>query len=103
MKASFYHVKINVSDPKFYKDLLKFLGFKVTVEYDSGFGASDGEVSIWVFKTKANHEKQTNFEDTGLNHLALQVESREDVDTFYKQYLLSNNISILHEPQEYPA
>lgn len=102
MKASFYHVKLNVDEPQFYKDLLLCLGFNIYLEYDNGFGADDGKVSIWVFKVEKGHEKEVNFKDTGLNHLAFRVPSKDDVDNFYKEYLQPNNVKILSEPAEHP-
>jgi hypothetical protein len=101
MKACFYHIKLNVSDPSFYKAFLAELGFKVTTEFDTGFGASDGKSSIWVFKTSENNQKDFNYQATGLNHLAFRVKSKSDVDTFYKNYLLKNGISILFKPAEH--
>jgi catechol 2,3-dioxygenase-like lactoylglutathione lyase family enzyme len=104
MKASFSHVKINVSEPAFYKEFLIFLGFELYMEYAGGFGVTDdSDVSIWVFKTKKGHTKDINFEDSGLNHLAFNVGGEEEVDRFYKEYLLPKNVEIIHEPKEYHA
>lgn len=101
MQASFYHVKLNVADPEFYKKLLVYLGFDLYMDYANGFGANDGGVGFWVFKTKRGHEKNLNFEDSGLNHLAFKVASKNEVDDFYKKYLLKNKIEVLHSPAEH--
>ncbi len=103
MKASFDHVKINVSDPNFYKDLLNYFGFRIVKEYAGGFGATDGKIDgVWVFRTPKKYTRKINFQTTGLNHLAFNVESKEEVDKFYKDYLVTRKIPVLHEPKEYP-
>jgi catechol 2,3-dioxygenase-like lactoylglutathione lyase family enzyme len=101
MEVSFYHVKLNVSDLDFYKGFLKWLGFEISREFARGFGASDGQVGIWVFKTPKSNQQKFNYKNTGLNHLAFKVGSKEAVDKFYKEYLLPNNISVLHSPEEH--
>lgn len=103
MKASFDHVKINVSDTDFYRELLTYLGFRIVKEHVSGFGATDGRIDgVWVSKAPQKYIREINFQTTGLNHLAFNVESKEEVDKFYKDYLVTRKISVLHEPKEYP-
>lgn len=102
MRSRFYHVKLNVSDVKFYKELLAYLGFRILQEYDQGFGASDGQASLWVFKNSEARQKSFDYRNTGLNHLAFRVDSKADVDRFYKDYLLAKKIPILFEPAEHP-
>lgn len=104
MKAAFYHASINVSDVKFYKELLAHLGFKTVAEYQYGFGASDGTASLWVFKvhpkynTHAFHRKAL-----GINHFAFRVSTKAAVDAFYNEYLLAKNIPVLYGgPAEHP-
>lgn len=104
MKAAFYHASINVSDVDFYKKLLAHLGFKTAAEYQHGFGASDGIVSLWVFKvhpdynTRGFHRKAL-----GINHFAFRVGSKAAVDAFYQNYLITNNIPVLYGgPAEHP-
>ena len=101
MKASFDHVKINVSDPSFYKDLLTYLGFELGKVYAHGFGAKSDGIGVWVFKTPKKYERGFNFQATGLNHLAFHVSSNDEVDKFYSGYLLAKDIPIMHEPKEY--
>lgn len=104
MKSTFYHASINVSDIQFYERLLAYLGFKTVAEYAYGFGASDGSVSVWVFKvdphynTHAFHRKAL-----GINHFAFRVDNKKAVDKFYSDYLLTNGISVLYGgPAEHP-
>ena len=104
MKSSFYHTSINVSDPTFYKNLLTYLGFKTIVEHPNGFGMGDGTVSLWISKTKDEYkDRGFHRKATGLNHLAFRIGSKEEVNTFHDDYLLSNNIPVLYGgPKEYP-
>jgi catechol 2,3-dioxygenase-like lactoylglutathione lyase family enzyme len=104
MNATFYHAAINVHDVAFYKELLAYLGFKTVAEYHSGFGASDGKVSLWVFKVSSKYVRQAfHRKAVGINHFAFRVESKATVDTFYKDYLLPNGISVLYGgPAEHP-
>lgn len=71
------------------------------VEYANGFGASDGKVSLWVFKTSSKNTKPFNYQATGLNHLAFRVETKAEVDKFYEGFLLKNKINVLHKPAEH--
>jgi len=104
MNATFYHTSINVSDIEFYKRLLDRLGFKIVAEYEHGFGASDGTVSVWVFHVHPDYRQHPfHRKALGLNHLAFRVGSKDAVDTFYNEYLLANKIPILYGgPAEYP-
>lgn len=104
MNATFYHASINVSDVEFYKTLLTHLGFTMVVEYEYGFGASDGTVSLWVFKVRPKYTAHTfHRKALGINHFAFRVSSKAAVDNFYKDYLLQNDIPVLYDgPAEYP-
>ena len=104
MNAAIDHMTINVGDVTFYKGLLTHLGFKTIMNYAYGFGASDGNASIWVFKT--SHAYSSNVfhrKATGLNHVAFRVGTKADVDDFYKQYMIPHGIPALYGgPAEHP-
>lgn len=100
MKASFYHVKLNVSNVNFYKELLSYLGFEIFADFDNGLGATDGNVSFWV--TKATKPGEFNYQSIGLNHLAFKVGSKEEVSRFYQEFIQTKGLRLLDEPQEYP-
>lgn len=104
MKSSLYHLQLNVADSEFYKELLSFLGWKVIAEWKRGFGATDGERSLWIFTTvKQFTNRGFHRKATGLNHIAFRVGSREEVDEFYQKYLKPKNLSVLYGgPKEYP-
>lgn len=108
MKGNLNHVNINVSDfgksLSFYKDLLGYLDYKIVVEGDDYAGFSDGTTSIWIhgmeekYKTNKFHRK-----NIGINHLAFQVPSKEDVDRFSKEFLNQRKLNVLYNtPKLFP-
>jgi catechol 2,3-dioxygenase-like lactoylglutathione lyase family enzyme len=93
MKASLYHVQLNVSRPSiaFYKDLLTYLGYTLMAEQPDMFGATNGTTDLWIMQT------------TGINHLAFRVESRPHVDRFTREFLDARAILTLYgAPRDYP-
>lgn len=96
------HIEINVSNLKqsteFYLKILSFLGWKqFNVGHPDvvGFQTADQTKLFLVqteekFVTSSFHRKQV-----GLNHIALRVESVEQVDKF-AEFLNQNNISRLY-------
>lgn len=75
MKASMYHVQLNVGNATvslpFYTDLLGYLEYRILHESRQVAGFTDGSADIWIIETDARfaaagfHRKPT-----GLNHLA---------------------------------
>jgi len=106
VKVSFDHLQINVSDPAisfpFYKKFLGYLGYKVIHESKECVGFSNGTTDFWInkvedrFKDEKFHRKHP-----GLNHLAFWVNSKEDVDRFYEEFLKSNGLLTLYETPKY--
>jgi len=106
VKVSFDHLQINVSDPAisfpFYKKFLGYLGYKVIHESKECVGFSNGTTDFWInkvedrFKDEKFHRKHP-----GLNHLAFWVNSKEDVDRFYEEFLKSNRLLTLYETPKY--
>ncbi|MCF7831289.1 MAG: VOC family protein [Candidatus Pacebacteria bacterium] len=108
MKTTLYHIQINILDVTksipFYKDLFDYFEYKIIDQSESHLGVSNGTTDFWFiqteenFKTAAFHRK-----NTGLNHLAFQVEKRADVNTFVEEFLKPKNIiPLYHSPKEYP-
>ncbi len=101
MKAYLYHLQINVSDSSrsfsFYKDLLDYLGFKKKYEEGKVVAFSDGKMNIWLEETDEKFRKN-NFhrKNTGLNHLAFRVETKEQVDRFHHEFLQPRKIATLY-------
>jgi len=108
MKASVYHVQINVRDAAvslpFYRDLLAYLEFRVVHEDRQFAGFSDGATALWLIETDARHAADGfHRKRMGLNHLAFQVARREDVDRFRDEFLTPRGIPELYDtPREFP-
>lgn len=108
MKTSLYHLQLNVSDSKktlpFYKNLLSYFEYEVFDESGEHLGASNGTTDLWIIETEKEHkEKVFNRKNTGINHLAFRVNSREQVDEFSKEFLEKNNISRFYDsPKLFP-
>lgn len=108
MKGSLKHIQINVSNPKeaipFYKGLFEYFGYKVIHETDNMVGLGNSDHSIWFLKTDEKLASiPYNRDANGLNHLAIHVESREDVDKFYKEFMGQKNIKAEFDtPRERP-
>lgn len=101
MKATIGHTGINLSNSgksfKLWKDLLDYLGFKITEEGKSHFDASDGQGYLCVsvtgkkYSVDGFHRKRT-----GLNHIAFRVSSSELVDQFVSEFIAPRNIDTLY-------
>jgi len=67
-----------------------------------GFRLGEGE--IWIKETEPKYKGRFfHRKSTGLNHLAFRVETKEEVDLFYREFLKPRNISSLYDsPAHYP-
>lgn len=84
----FDHMGVNVRDvamsKKFYTGALNVLGIKALSEWEEtavGFGVN--KPTFWIAKTDDDHPHSTGV------HIAFTAETREMVDTFYKDALAS--------------
>ncbi len=108
MKASLYHIQINVHDAKkslpFYKRLFAYLEYKVIDESKGHIGVSNGKTDFWIIETEEAHkEKGYHRKATGLNHISFRVSSKQDVETFVKEFLKKEKVKILYDtPRDYP-
>lgn len=109
MKAQVYHLQINVRDPgislPFYRELLGYLEYRTVYQSDTvaGFSAGSG-ADIWVIATDPAHVGQGfHRKRTGLNHVALRVGQRADVDRFRDEFMTPRRLRALYEtPREFP-
>jgi len=108
MKASVYHVQLNVPDAAvslpFYRSLLDYLEFRVVHEDRCVAGFSDGRTALWLIETEPGH-RDSGFhrKRTGINHVAFRVPRREDVDQFTAEFLKPRGIAPLYDtPRECP-
>src|SRR5690242_20679130 len=108
MKSFIYHIQINVSNRdvsfSFYKDLLGYFGYKILYEGKQDLGMSNGTTDIWLMETPGKYkEAGYHRKQTGVNHLAFGVESKDDVVTFVNEFLKPRNITPLYDsPRDYP-
>jgi catechol 2,3-dioxygenase-like lactoylglutathione lyase family enzyme len=106
MKASVYHMQLNVSRPSiaFYKALLAYLGYTLMAEQPDIFGATNGTTDLWIVQTDPAHATRPfHRKATGLNHIAFRVDSRPDVDRFTREFLAVRSIPTLYgAPRDYP-
>ena len=102
MKTSLYHIQLNVSDANkslpFYKELFEYLEYKIIDESPEHIGVSNGSTDFWIIETGSSY-KQADFnrKNTGRNHLAFNVGSKENVDKFYEEFLKVRGTSILYD------
>ena len=106
MKASLYHVQLNVANRSFsfYRALFEALEYRVIADDGEVLGARDDHSAIWLAATTAAHRTPSfHRRRTGLNHLAFRVGAREDVDRFAAEFLRPREISPLYGgPRDYP-
>ena len=104
MSTHFYHLQINVSDLAFYRELLLFLGFRIIDEESDHLGVSDGHFDLWLIKVEGAYcELPFHRKAAGMNHLALRVAHREDVERFCREFLEKKGIVPLYGgAREYP-
>src|SRR3989338_1719079 len=108
MKASLYHIQINVHDAKkslpFYKRLFAYFEYKIIDESEGHIGVSNGMTDFWIIETEEAHkEKGYHRKATGLNHLAFKVSSKADVERFATEFLQKKKLKVLYNtPRDYP-
>ena len=108
MRASVYHVQINVRDPvvslPFYRALLGYLDYRVMYEAPGVMGLTNATTDFWLIATSADRSHHApHRKNAGLNHIALRVTARADVDRFHEEFLKARGISALYGgPREYP-
>jgi catechol 2,3-dioxygenase-like lactoylglutathione lyase family enzyme len=102
MKSFLEHLSINVSNPDksfpFYKDLFMFLGYKIIKDKKDGIAfRKEGTPDFWIKITEPQYTKNRfHRKNTGLNHLAFKVDSKEEVDDFFNKFIQAKNIKTLY-------
>ncbi len=108
MKADFYHIRLNIKDPKisfpFYKELFAYLNYTIIAEGEDFIGFTDKVSDVWIIGADSDRKDVQFHEDNiGLNHFAFIVQKREDVDQFLKEFLKPRNIHPLYDsPKLFP-
>ena len=79
-----------------YRKLFEYLEYPFIVDENYGIGVNTPQnASIWIMRT--SKENLNNRDANGLNHIAFNVTSKEDVDIFTKEFLVPNNIELLFD------
>ena len=109
MNAFLEHLSINVSNPKisypFYRDLFKYFEYKIIRDDEDRLAVRKrGTSDFWI---KATEEKyipnKFHRKNTGINHFAFHVSSKEEVNRFYNEFLKPRNINTLYNsPKPFP-
>ena len=108
MKASVYHLQINVRDAAvsmpFYRDLLAYFEYRVVLGTADILGMSNGTTDFWIMRTPPERAAVgPHRKNPGLNHIALRVGARADVDRFHAEFLKPRGIAVLYGgPRDYP-
>jgi catechol 2,3-dioxygenase-like lactoylglutathione lyase family enzyme len=108
MTSRLYHLQINVSSAEsarsFYRDLFRYLEWRVIHDEGGVTAFSDGAVNIWLIPTEGRFDgRGFHRKATGLNHLAFRVERREDVDRFRDEFMAPRGMAALYgTPREFP-
>lgn len=109
MKSFLDHIILNVSNPKislpFYKDFFKYLGYKIIRDDDEHIAArKNGTPDFWIVMTEEKYSSNKfHRKNTGVNHFAFHVESKEEVDRFSKKFLKPRGVKTLYgSPKPFP-
>jgi catechol 2,3-dioxygenase-like lactoylglutathione lyase family enzyme len=108
MKATLYHLQINVSNAAvsfpFYKEFLGYFGYTVISEGSEYLGMSNGTTDFWIMPTEKRFLKNKyHRKNTGLNHICFRVGVKADVDTFFKEFLKKKKMLTLYNtPKPFP-
>jgi catechol 2,3-dioxygenase-like lactoylglutathione lyase family enzyme len=110
MNAVLEHIILNVSNPKisfpFYKNLFNYFEYKLIPNEEDDHIAfrKKGTPDFW-FIAKAPKFILNGFhrKNTGINHFAFHVNSKDEVDKFFNEFLRPKNIKTLYgSPKEFP-
>ena len=88
----------------FYRELLGYLEYQTVYQSDTVAGFSGRGADIWIIATHPAHAGHGfHRKRTGLNHLALRVLQREDVDRFRDEFMAPRKLGALYRtPREFP-
>ena len=88
----------------FYSEMFEILGWKKFMEEENVISWINGDFSFWLNETEPEFKKNKfHRKNTGLNHIAFIVNSKEEVDEFYNKFLSNKKNIILYDtPKKYP-
>ena len=82
MKSAWNHLQFNIepANRAFYRDFFKALGWEQWHEDDKMLGMGvEGKGSFWF--ASAPGKRKTDYDQLGVNHIAVRTEEQKDVDT----------------------
>lgn len=109
-----HHIEFSVLDYEesidFFDRMFGWLGYKSFWTLDLGYRSTyymarfpffHSYIGIQPAKSgqKLKHEDRA----TGIHHIALWAKNKKEVDEFYSDFLLKNNIEVTEKPAEYPV
>ena len=108
-----HHVEFSVLDYdnsiEFYDRMFGWLGYKSFWTLDVGYRSTYYMARFPFFHSyigiqPARQGEKLNYKEhsTGIHHIALWARSRKEVDRFYHQFLVKQNITVTDIPTEYP-
>jgi catechol 2,3-dioxygenase-like lactoylglutathione lyase family enzyme len=109
-----HHVELSVLDYeesiKFYDRMFGWLGYSSFWTLDIGYRSTYYMARFPLFHSyigiqpaKAGQKLKHNERSTGIHHIALWAKSRKEVDEFYVNFLIKNNLVVTEAPAEYPV
>lgn len=107
-RGNIQHLEINILDLNksklFYDALLNWMGYDLFLEDPLFVGYDNGEIRIFLTACFDKYKKAVfHRRNVGLNHVAFWASSNDDVDKFYKEFLISKKIPVLYGgPKLYP-
>lgn len=108
------HVEFSVLDyensVKFYDKMFGWLGYKSFWTLDVGYRSTYYMARfpmphsyIGIQPAKTGEKLDPNAHATGIHHIAIWAKSKKEVDAFYHEFLLPNNIEVTEQPTAYPV
>ena len=101
------HIGINVPDlgaaRTYYDELMPLLGFELFVSHDDEFAymPAAGKRGTYLFVYPAQQTSDYSRHQTGLQHLAFMMPSRQSVRAVHERVVAFGS-EVLHPPQEFP-
>lgn len=109
-----HHIELSVlnyeESIKFYDQMFGWLGYKSFWTHNIGYLSTYYTAWVPFFHSyigiqpaKSGEKLDPDAHATGVHHVALWARSRKQVDAFYHDFLLKNNIEVTEAPTEYPV
>ena len=109
-----HHVEFSVLEYeesiKFFDRMFGWLGYKsfwtLDIEYRSTYYMARFPFFhsyIGIQPATTGEKLKVSEHQTGIHHISLWAKSRKEVDLFYREFLVNNNIEVTDAPAEYPT